>query len=223
MKTEKRTKPARTEIVKGLVSDLPYFGVENLSLPGIKKYYLNILLSRLKEKGEIISLKRGVYVSRAYLEKIKRERRMNQYLEFLSGTLYSPSYLSLEYVLSENNILSENIFSFTSISTKKTNRIRSKLGVFSYHSIRRDLFTGFKTLRKGDFYIHKATPAKAMFDFLYLRKNLIVNREFLESLRLNWDYFTSEDVHELEEYVNKEGGGKMAEIYTYLNKIKNGS
>ncbi len=92
--------------VRELVRDLPYFTVQGLAPLNVKEYYLKIILSRLKERGEVVSLKRGLYVSSDYLEVIKRKNLWDQYLEFISGVLYSPSYLSLEYVLNENNILS---------------------------------------------------------------------------------------------------------------------
>ncbi len=82
-----------------VIGGMPYFLPENLLSLGFERRYLNISLSRLKKRGDIIPLKRGIYVSVEYLDKVKRNGEYSKYLEMISGVLYSPSYLSLEYVL----------------------------------------------------------------------------------------------------------------------------
>jgi hypothetical protein len=54
--------------------------------------------------------------------------------------VYAPSYLSLEYVLFENNILTENVYNFTLITTKKTTRFINDFGNFNYKSIKENFF-----------------------------------------------------------------------------------
>jgi len=198
--------------VRELVRDLPYFTVQGLAPLNVKEYYLKIILSRLKERGEVVSLKRGLYVSSDYLEVIKRKNLWDQYLEFISGVLYSPSYLSLEYVLNENNILSESSFGFSAMSSNKTKRLNNALGQFHYHSIKEELFAGFKVEVKSGLFIYKATVGKALFDFLYLRKNHLINQDHFNSLRINKDQVGEKDFQEFERYVELEGSKKMQEI-----------
>lgn len=203
--------PKVKEVMK-LIRSMPYFTIQSLSSLNVKEYYLKIILSRLKKKEEIVSLKRGVYVSRGYLEEIKNKNIWNDYVEFLCGVLYSPSYLSLEYVLNENNILSESSFGFSMISTKKTNNVKNELGNFHYYNIKEDLFCGFKTEEKSGFFIYKATVGKALFDFLYLRKNNIISKNFLDSLRINKEQVDESAFREFEKYVEMEGSKKMKKI-----------
>ena len=216
-----REEKKKSEKLLGVIKSMPYFTVENLFSLGLGKHYIKVQLSRLKKRGEIISLKRGVYVSRSYVKDLAKDG-LNVYLEFLSNELYSPSYLSTEYVLSEYNVLSEAYYGFSGVSTKKTNRFTNELGDFNYYHLKKDLFTGFDVLKdvlkKGDFYIYKATPAKALFDYLYLRKNLIVDHSYFRELRLNLENLRQKDLFEFKKYLKIEGGPKMAEIYNYLHK-----
>ena len=71
---------------------------------------------------------------------------------------------------------------------------------------------------KGDFFVAEATLAKAMFDFLYFRKNILSSDEQIDELRLNLDSFARKDIRELEKYVNLEKSKKMREIFNYLMK-----
>ena len=203
------------EKVRKNIEEMPYLTLHGLAPLGIKKYYLKIILSRLKKRGEIISLKRGTYVSLSYLKKTKEKGFYNKYLEFVSSVIYSPSYLSLEYVLNENNILTESSFGFSAISMKKTNHFKNTLGDFYYYSIKKDLFSGFKIERSNDLLVYKATVGKALFDFLYIRKNIINGEDFLDSLRVNKEQINKKDLREFKEYAKKEGSKKMKMISKY--------
>jgi len=212
-----KEKEKKSERISKAIRSMPYFSVENLFSLGLGEDYIKIHLSRLKKRGEIIALKRGVYVSRFYVENI-RQKSLNTYLEFLANELYSPSYLSGEYVLSESNLLSEAYYGFSSVSLKKTKKFANELGSFYYHNIKKELFTGYNVTKRGDFYISKATPAKALFDYLYLRKNLIINHSYFRELRLNLENLKKKDIIEFKKYLKVEGSSKMKEIYNYLEE-----
>lgn len=199
-----------------LVKNLPYFSFDNLT--GIEKdrVYLKILFYRYKKTGKLFGLKKGIYVLREYIDKIEKNSAIDFYAEFIANILYKPSYLSLDYVLYEHNILTEIPVNFTLISKNKTVRFSNKFGNFLYHKIKNDLFTGFAIIKKGDFTILKATKAKALFDFLYLRKNSIADKSAFGELRLNLDNLSKKDLSELSKYVNIEGSKKMREILNYF-------
>ena len=201
-----------------LVKNLPYFRIDDLRGTAKNETYLKIALSRYSKKERVIRLKKGVYVSVDFTNKIQKEGNFSPYLEFLANVLYFPSYLSLEYILYENNILTEIPKNFTSIALNKTKRFSNKFGNFTYHKIKRNLFFGFKVFRGADFYIYKATKPKALFDFLYLRKNLIVDKRSIEELRLNIGNFTKEDKMEFKKYIEIEDSRKMKNI---LNMVFN--
>ena len=202
--------------IMALVEKLPYFSIKNLLAAGIDSHYLRILLSRQAKAKKIIRLKKGLYVSRNYLEEAKAAGRISPLLEFLACAIYAPAYLSGEYILYRHNLLTEVPQNFTLMTVNKTARFLNPLGNFIYHTIQPKLFVGFESLRAGDFTIAQASKAKALFDFLYLRKNLITNKEIFKELRLNLDVLSARDRKELKTYVNLEGSVKMKYLYSLI-------
>lgn len=207
-----------SEIIKKAINSLAYFCIDNLLTIESNKNYLKVFLSRMIKKGKLVSLKKGIYVSREYLNSIEKKGILNNYLEFLSGVLYSPSYLSSEYVLGKYNILTEASYGFPSISINKTKKFINKLGVFNYHHVKDNLFVGFKVIKTGNFLIYEASKSKALFDFLYLRKNILPCREAIMELRLNLENFNSKEIKEFKKYVDLEESKKMKEIFKHLFK-----
>ncbi len=74
-----------------------------------------------------------------------------------------PSYLSMEYVLSKNDILSQTVHTLTLVTTKKPYSYRD--GEFEYHQVKRSLFFGYE---KRDSVL-TAHSEKALLDLLYIR------------------------------------------------------
>ena len=205
-----------SENIISLVTKLPYFGIDNLKILKLSPNYLRIILFRLAKRGEIIRLKKGIYASKKMVERMEKENKFSSFLEFLAVKIYSPAYLSLEYVLYENNILTEMPKNFTLITKNKTATFLNRFGVFIYHKLKDKLFLGFTIERANNLLIYKATKAKALFDFLYLRKREILNKEMARELRLNLGEFRPKEKKELKSYVDLEGSKKMREIYSFL-------
>lgn len=209
-------KKTKIETIFSAVKTLPYFNLDDLASLEKNKVYLKILLSRYNNSGKAIRLKKGVYVAKNYIDWLEKSGGISAYPEFLAGVLYSPSYLSLDYILYKHNILTEMPVNFTAVTKKKTASFSNNFGNFFYHKIKDKLFSGYETKKEGDFVIFRASKAKALFDWLYLRKNSIANKEAAKELRLNLLSFSAEDKKELAKYVNMEGSKKMKEIYHYL-------
>jgi len=199
-----------------LVEHLPYFTIENLQIIDVPSYQLRIALSRLEERGGIIRLKKGIYTSLKFVEGTRSQGMDTTFIEFIATKIYAPSYLSLDYVLYENNVLTEVPFSLTLITKNKTYMVHNNLGRFIYHKIKDGLFCGYQTVRKNGYIYYKSDKVKALFDFLYLRKNRILNREMAEELRLNLDVFTKSEIRRLKQYCEQEGSRKMKEIFRFL-------
>jgi hypothetical protein len=117
------------------------------------------------------------------------------------------SFVSKRVSMPQENLL---------ITRNKTFSISNGLGRFIYRKIRDDLFYGYRVEKRNGYIYFKADKAKALFDFLYLRKKMIRNREIAEELRLNLEVLDKSDLKRLEEYVDREGSRKMKEIVTFL-------
>ncbi len=211
-----RTDNIRSKRILNLVATLPSFGAADLAPVGEDRTYLNIILSRQVKQGMMVRLKKNLYVTKSYLDNAERRGIFSDYVEFVASKLHSPSYLGLDYVLHEHNMLTEIPRNITSVGLRKTENFSNDLGNFIYHKIKEELFVGFKVVKKGSFSILKATKAKALFDFLYFRKRLITDKRAAEELRLNLDEFTTDDFKELKGYVEIERSTRMKEIVDWL-------
>ena len=211
-----RNDDIRSKRILKLTEALPLFGAADLAPIGEQREYLNIILSRYVKRGTMLHLRKNLYVTKSYLDNTERRGIFSSYVEFTANKMYPPSYLSLDYVLHEHNMLTEIPQNMTSVGLRKTDHFSNNLGNFIYHKIKEELYLGFKVVKKGDFSILKATKAKALFDFLYLRKRLLVDKRAVEELRLNLDEVTENDFKELEGYVETERSLRMKEILNWL-------
>jgi len=141
------------------------------------------------QKGELENIRRGIY-------KLSDFGFKDSFI--LANFIYSPSYISLETALNYYSIIPDVPFAITSVSVNKTKTFKTKnYGVFSYSSIKPDLFFSFKSILVEKNYAYNiASPEKALFDYLYLRPKKIDSVEgFIEELRLslpknfNWQNF----------------------------------
>lgn len=206
----------KVELIRETTKDLPFFSIEDLALLKIKPDSLRILIHRLIQNEKIISLKRGWYVNQVFLDSIKAGTDFNSYLEFLGNTIYKPSYLSAEYVLDKHGVVSESVQAFVLVTRKKTNRFSNQFGVFKYHNIKKELFCGFKIIEKNLFTIAEASLAKALFDFLYFRKDILFELAQIKALRLNLGVLTKKDWKEFKKYIELEGSKRMSIIFNFL-------
>lgn len=132
---------------------------------GLKDSTIDTYISRFLKYKDILQLKNGLYVSTDFFEK---NRSDVSYVFYLANIIRTPSYVSSWAALQYYNLATETIHSVTSITPKVTREYKTKAGNFIYQSIKKDLFTGF-SLEKGKFDFYIASPAKALFDLLYLR------------------------------------------------------
>ena len=200
----------RPEEILSRLARLPYFTIGGLGVFGLKIPYLRVLLFRLEERSRIIRLKRGFYASRAYCDAVRIRGSWTQYVEFLAGKLYPSAYLSLDYVLYRHNLLTEVPVNFTLITTNKTAVYKNALGLFSYHKIKEPLFCGYKISSEGGFPVYGASKAKALFDFLYLRRKLLADKGAFKALRLNLELLSKADIAEFNRYAVISKTAKMA-------------
>jgi len=138
----------KIEKIFALTKKLPYFDLDILSSVEPNKTYLKILFSRYEKKNRVSRLKKGMYVMKDYLDEVEKRNLFSFYSEFVANILYQPSYLSLDYVLYQYNLLTEIPKNFTSVTTNKTASFSNAIGNFFYHKIKNNLFCGFLILKE---------------------------------------------------------------------------
>ncbi|MDI6731620.1 MAG: type IV toxin-antitoxin system AbiEi family antitoxin domain-containing protein [Candidatus Margulisbacteria bacterium] len=212
-----RNKPkSKINKIMALAKQLPCFSLADLASVEPDHNYLKITLSRYKKSGKLLKIRRGLYVSSEYINALQKKGRFSIYPEFIASILYQPSYLSLDYVLYQHNLLTEIARNFTAITRNKTAHFTNAFGNYFYHKIKAEFFCGFKIIKINNFVIYKATKAKSLFDYLYLRRNLLVNKKAVRELRLNMGNFNQADVREFKQYLKLAGTQKVAEIFAVL-------
>ena len=120
-----------------------------------EKPFVSVQLSRLVSSGMLERPARGWYLNPFNLPSA----------EELAMVLRRPAYLSLEYALSRQGILSQNVFTLTLATTKLPYNYQTRDSVLEYHQIKRSLFGGYT--REGVVLV--AEPEKALLDLIYIR------------------------------------------------------
>lgn len=183
------------------LSFLPYFKFSHLTalFPNIKNTSLRQKVSRWLKKGDIFELKKGFYVTSKYHESHIADYN---YRVYLANIMCHPSYVSGVYILQKEGAVMEAIYPITSITTKSTRNYSNKLGEFLYFSISPQLYIGYKK----DFYInepvYRATLAKALFDYLYIKysKMKFSANDILARERFSIEVFNKNDRSEFKHY-----------------------
>lgn len=152
---------------------------------------------------------------------IKDKKFTDCEVNFIANKLCEPSYLSLEFALNYYSLIPEIVFWRTSITSKKTKKYTVEIGNFLYHSIKEQLFFGYKLVKFNNSAFKIAEPEKALLDFLYLRKD-VKNENDLYELRINeYEYKEIIDQEKLKKYLEKFDSKILTKKIKILNKILN--
>jgi len=196
---------------------LPYFTIEGFrQIAGEESHdaaHARMALYRWVKAGHLIALKKGVYMHHRFYE---RHRQETAFSAVVSAILLPQSYLSLEYVLQQHEILTDITYPVTAITIKNTRSITNSLGTFIYRHIQPGLYQGFQILEAYGIPYAQASVAKALFDYLYLRPLPVdlapLRYNLSEELRLNLDEFTPEGRAEFADYVTNSAMVKMGHM-----------
>jgi len=205
------------------LDSLPYFTIE-----AVKQFFgdeptatgtIQTALYRSMKAGQIIRLKKGVYMTRRFYE---LHRADANFAPMVSAILIPQSYLSLEYILQRDGILTEITYPVTAVTPKQTRVFENKLGTFTYRNIKTSLYKGFTISEYLGVPIAQATSAKALFDFLYIRPwktdQQWAGYDLAEDFRLNLEDFSEKDKLEFAAFVEMSKSRKMDRILKNLRK-----
>ena len=164
------------EFIK-LTRNLPIIDAEILLAGMSNPRPAKVQISRWQKTGKLIQLKRGLYLlGETY-------RKIEAYEPYIAATLKKPSYISLEKALEYHNLIPEAVPVYTSITTRRQEKLNTKTGVFDYRHIKNSLFWGYESVTANNQTGFIASAEKALLDLFYLRKPK-VSLEYLQELRL---------------------------------------
>jgi predicted transcriptional regulator of viral defense system len=209
-----------SELIKK-VEELPFFGRVDVRAFGLPEKTTEVFLSRAVNSGKLLRLKRGVYTSRSYFDQVKSSNQLENYREFLANIMVSPSYVSTEYVLSKHELISEAVYSITSITTGRPVLIENDFGSFRYRNTSNSYLSQFETIQAGSFLIKRANKIQALFDYLYLKKKDIrrVTLDAVRELRLNIHLLSSQELRELKTRSNTSNSIKLKKIIACIERL----
>lgn len=125
--------------------------------PQAENKYLANKMGYYVKTGKLINLRKGVYAKPGYNP-----------LEF-ANLLYTPSYVSLEYVLQQSGVVFQYDSRYTSVSYLSREVVVDD-NTYSYRRIKEDIIMStIGIIRKDN--INIATPERAFLDVLYLNKD----------------------------------------------------
>lgn len=181
------------------LKSLPYFSKAVISQLnkqyGLKDTTVDTYISRALTRRDLIRLKKGLYVPASFHE---RNTGDISYTFYLANVIRTPSYVSSWTALQYYDLTTEGIASIISMTPKITRTYNNKVGNFVYHSLNQKLFFG-SVLIKENFNFFIATPAKALFDLLYLRTRQFrgvrfkMMRGIIDDLRIEIDEMAAKE------------------------------
>jgi hypothetical protein len=134
---------------------------------------LNQKIHYLVKKGELLNLRKGIYALSDYS---KQE---------LASKIFTPSYLSLDYVLQKEGVIFQYDSSFTSVSYL-SRAIEIEGTVFRFRKIKNEILvnnTGIILQNDG---VCIATKERAFLDYIYLNgESYIDNPSILDKKSVN--------------------------------------
>lgn len=188
--------------------DKKLFTLNDLSIiTEIPKNILMVELNRLIKKNLLERVTKNVYINPFNKPTIEE---IAMFLKF-------PSYISMEYCLFIQNVMSQAVYSITLITTLSPYEFIYKNYSFEYHHIKKEFFFGFFEFQPNIYY---AYPEKALLDLIYIRfiKGKI-NKYYIESL-INDLYLSELDINRLKIYANKMNMEKYLKEFRIFDLIK---
>ena len=133
-------------------------------------------LMLLEQSGELIRLKRGLYVLPPEMSGKKIS------MGLVANHLYAHSYVSMQTALREYGLIPERVMTTKSMTTARSKEFDTPLGSFVYKQCQPDYFRIGVTMRTeaGVSYLI-ATPEKALCDLVITTSKL--NLRFMKSAR----------------------------------------
>ncbi|OFX17433.1 MAG: hypothetical protein A2033_07860 [Bacteroidetes bacterium GWA2_31_9] len=181
---------------------------------------INDKISKLIYDGEIVSLKKGLYVvSEKY-----RTQKISK--EILANIIYGPSYISMDSALSFYGIIPEKTTTTVSIIPKRAKKFVTLFGDFNYIQAPIEYYSIGITQENinNQYHFLMATPEKALCDKLLFTKNLNLNslksmQSFLfDDLRADFQHIEQIDFSIIEKCIKI--GYKHKELEFLLKILK---
>ncbi len=173
----------------------------------------------LEKRGEIIRLKRGLYVVSPKTSGVILSTQL------IANYLYAPSYVSMLSALRYYGLIPEAVYTMQSVTLKASRNFHTPIGRFEFvHQEKEAFLIGATTIVTHNYAFLIATPEKALCDLIASTPG--VNLRFIkdaalyleEDIRLDMDAFYEMDSKIFEAYAQV--GKKKESIKTLLKLLR---
>ena len=178
-------------------------------------------ITDLIRKGIIIRVKKGLYV----LGDRFRTRPFSK--ELLANLVYGPSYISLEYALQYYGMIPERVEAVTSVTTGRSRRFMTPLGLFIYRNIPISAFhLGMTRIEYDDTTAFlMATPEKALCDKIRndqntgLRSLKDMRHYLIEGLRIDEASLADLIPGSIDEIAHHYNSSKVRLLHKFISRL----
>lgn len=178
-------------------------------------------ISRLIKSGDIISVRKGLYVFEAHLRNAPLQK------EILAGMIYGPSYISLDFALSHHGLIPEKANSITSVTIGRSRIFDTPVGRYTYKMIPQHAYAkGIDLVETKSGAYQIATPEKAIVDKLALERNISINGKksmlayLIDNLRIDKEFLERMNINDIESYITAYDMKKLAALLSAIKEIQ---
>lgn len=201
------------------IRNIPVTSASIVSLyPEIKTKWKKI--EQLEKNGEIIRLKRNLYVASPDETGVKLS------LGLIANHILAPSYVSMNTALRYYGLIPEAVYTTQSMTFKPAKEFNTPIGYFSYTHISKEAYPiGLTQIKENDITYIIASPEKALCDLIANTPGLNLRfqneaRKFLEDyLRFDIEKLNTFNRQILIDYAKV--GKKAVSILTILKLLNN--
>lgn len=180
----------------------------------------NDKISEMIKSGELVSLRRGLYVPGPELDLPIPESFV------IANHLRGPSYVSLESALSYWDLIPERVYETSSVTTKTTKTYQTSLGRYSFQHLSTPYYSfGIRSVRLTEQQTALiASPEKAVCDKIVLTTGVILRSisqtmDFLmEDLRIDEEQLQTLDVSTIQSWI--EDAPKRSSLQMLVNSLQ---
>jgi hypothetical protein len=152
-----------------------------------------VKLNHLLKIKALIRVKKGIYIFG------KNFARQAYSSEVLANMIYGPSYVSLEWACQYYRLIPEKVTTVTSITTQRSRRFQTPIGLFTYDHFSIQAFPVGVTLIKfsDNQQALVATKEKALTDLLVVRRGAFSSKKHFKETVFEDLRVEEEDFHSL--------------------------
>lgn len=180
-------------------------------------------ITKLLESGTIVRIKKGLY---CFSEDFRKEALSREYI---ANLVYGPSYISLEYALSYHGLIPERVNTLTSVTTRRTRKFDTPIGVFTYQMLTGARYsTGADLFQMGKVSFLMASPEKALIDKVQKDRRLgslpvsDYKTYLLEDLRIDSHKLTELDIPSLKVISSRYNSMKIDNLVCSIENLRSG-